>query len=239
MPQAALKKIIEEQSAVPRKEIGFAAKVRGFGPIGVLGALLVVAGSVVAPLAPVRGFLTVLWAWASRTPWSEIGYVRPKSWLRTIAGGLVLGALFKLGMKAVVMPALGAPPVNRTYHFLVHNAAAMPAMIFTMIVTAGFGEESFYRGFCFERLGKLFGTSRAAKVAIVFITSGIFAAVHYPEQGVAGSEQAFLTGLAFGTAFVISGRLVGVMAAHAAFDLTALAMIYWDIESKVAHFFFR
>jgi len=27
--------------------------------------------------------------------------------------------------------------------------------------------------------------------------------------------------------------------AHAAFDLTALAMIYWNLESKVAHFVFE
>jgi hypothetical protein len=27
--------------------------------------------------------------------------------------------------------------------------------------------------------------------------------------------------------------------AHAAFDLTALAMIYWNLESKVAHLLFK
>jgi hypothetical protein len=30
-----------------------------------------------------------------------------------------------------------------------------------------------------------------------------------------------------------------LMVAHAAFDLTALAMIYWNFESDVAHFFFK
>jgi hypothetical protein len=30
-----------------------------------------------------------------------------------------------------------------------------------------------------------------------------------------------------------------LMVAHAAFDLTALAIIYWDIESEVAHFIFK
>jgi hypothetical protein len=29
-----------------------------------------------------------------------------------------------------------------------------------------------------------------------------------------------------------------LMVAHAAFDLTALASIYWDVEFKVAHFLF-
>jgi len=30
-----------------------------------------------------------------------------------------------------------------------------------------------------------------------------------------------------------------VMCAHTAFDLTALAMIYWNLESRVAHLLFR
>jgi hypothetical protein len=29
-----------------------------------------------------------------------------------------------------------------------------------------------------------------------------------------------------------------LMVAHAAFDLAALAMIYWNFETAVAHFFF-
>jgi hypothetical protein len=52
--------------------------------------------------------------------------VRPKSWLRSIAIGLVFGALFKLAMKAVVMPLLGAPAVNAPYHYLAGNAAGTP-----------------------------------------------------------------------------------------------------------------
>ncbi len=30
-----------------------------------------------------------------------------------------------------------------------------------------------------------------------------------------------------------------LMLAHAAFDLTALAMIYWNLESNVAHLLFK
>ena len=30
-----------------------------------------------------------------------------------------------------------------------------------------------------------------------------------------------------------------LMVAHSAFDLTALAIIYWNLESKVAHWVFR
>ena len=73
----------------------------------------------------------------------------------------------------------------------------------------------------------------------VLITSIGFALLHYPEQRLAGAEQATITGLVFGTIFAVTGRLFMPMCAHAAFDLTAVALIYWNLESKVAHLVFR
>ena len=48
-----------------------------------------------------------------------------------------------------------------------------------------------------------------------------------------------ITGLVFGTIFAITGRLWMLMCAHVAFDLTALAIIYWNVEADVAHFIFK
>jgi Type II CAAX prenyl endopeptidase Rce1-like len=63
--------------------------------------------------------------------------------------------------------------------------------------------------------------------------------VHYSLQGVAGVEQATVVGLVFGTIFAITGRIFLLMCAHAAFDLTALAIIYWNLEPYVAHLVFK
>ena len=41
------------------------------------------------------------------------------------------------------------------------------------------------------------------------------------------------------TTFAVTGRIWMLMFAHAAFALTAYAMIYWDLESKVAHLVFK
>jgi len=43
----------------------------------------------------------------------------------------------------------------------------------------------------------------------------------------------------FGTIFAVTGWIWMLMLAHAAFDLTALAMIYWNLESNVAHLLFK
>jgi len=91
----------------------------------------------------------------------------------------------------------------------------------------------------FERLGKLLGTNVWAKTAIVVLTSVVFALPHSVDQGIAGAEQALITGSVFCTIFALSGRIFLPMVLHAAFDLAALAMIYWNFESSVAHFFFK
>jgi CAAX protease family protein len=214
-----------------------AARLRGFGPVGVLAILVILAGNFLIP--PLSAVFALLWVWRSGTPWREIGYVWPERWVRTVAIGLAFGIAFKLVMKAIVMPLLGAPPINAAYHYLAGNAAALPGTVFVMIVVAGFGEETLFRGYLFERLGKLLGGSAGAKTSIVLLTALYFGSLHYHEQGLAGAEQAVITGIVFGTIFAITGRIWLLMVAHAAFDLTAVALIYGNLESAVAHLIFK
>jgi membrane protease YdiL (CAAX protease family) len=215
-----------------------ARALRGFGPLGVVAALVIVlVGN--AYFIPIAGLLVLAWVHLSRTPWREIGFVRPRHWIVTIVVGIVFGVAFKLFMKAIVMPLLGADPINQAYHYLAGNRAALPGAIWMMIVSAGFGEETVFRGFLFERLGKLFGSRTWAKAAIVVLTSAGFGIAHYASQGLPGVQQATIFGLVFGSIFAITGRIWMLMITHAAFDLTALALIYWNLETKVARFVFN
>ena len=214
-----------------------AASLRGFGLLGIVAILVIFAGSVVGP--PLSAVLVLVWARWSRTPWHEIGFARPRSWIATVAIGIAFGVAFKFLMKMIVMPLLGADPINQAYHYLAGNRAALPAMLFAVIVGAGFGEETLFRGYMFERLGKLFGPGVGAKTSIVLLTSALFGLAHYSVQGLAGVEQATIVGLVFGTIFAVTGRIWMLMCAHAAFDVTAVAIIYWNLESLVAHFVFK
>lgn len=219
-----------------------ARSLRGLGPLGLLAMLVIVlSGNVVLSnmvVLPIGAVLVLVWVWRSRTPWSEIGYTAPEHWIRTVIAGLALGIVFKLLMKMLVMPILGADPVNQAYHFLAGNRALLPTAIWAMLV-AGFAEETVFRGYLFERLGKLFGTGVGAQVSIVLLTSAWFGLGHYANQGVAGVQQATIVGLVFGTMFAFRRRVLMLIVAHAAFDLTALAIIYWDLESDVAHLIFK
>ena len=214
-----------------------AGELRGFGPIGILAMLVITAAGPI--LEPLGALLALAWARRSRTPWRELGFVRPRSWAGALAVGIVLGGAFKLLMKAVVMPLLGAPAINPTYHYLVGNQAALPGMLFDVTVGAGFGEETVFRGFLFERLGKLFGPGAGAKTAIVLLTSTWFGLIHYPGQGLYGAEQAAIAGFVYGTIFAFTGRLWTLIFAHAAFDVTAVLVIYWNLESTLAHLVFK
>ena len=225
-----------ENTKLPTQDDRIAARLRGFGPLGVIAVAVIVASQLLAPLSAV---LVLIWAKRSRTPWSEIGYLRPRSWLGELVIGLILGIGFKFLMKAIVMPLLGADSVNQTYHYLVGNSYASLAVVPMMIVTGGFGEETFFRGYLFERFGKLIGHGPGAKALTVLITSVVFASLHYFDQGLPGAQQASITGLVFGTVFAFTRRLWPLMCAHASFDLTAVAIIYAGLESSVAHVVFK
>lgn len=232
----------EQRAAEPAAEStapvdGLAIKLRSFGPLGVLAMLVIAAlGPVLEPLA---ALLVLAWAHRSRTPWAALGFVRPRSWLATLAIGILFGGALKIVMKAMVMPLLGADPINWAFHHLVGNTAALPAMMLAVTIGAGFGEETVFRGFLFERLGRLFGRGAAATTAIVLLTSAWFGLVHYPGQGLPGAQQAFIVGLVYGTIFARTGRLWMLIIAHAAFDVVAVFIIYWDLEASVAHLIFR
>lgn len=141
-------------------------------------------------------------------------------------------------MKAVVMPLVGAPSVNEAYQFLSGNDELLPAAIWAMLV-AGFSEETVFRGFLFERLEKMIGSSVPARIGIAILTSTLFAAGHYANQGIPGVQQALVMGLVFGSIYACTKSLWPLIAAHTTFDLTALALIYWGLEAKVAQAIFN
>ena len=213
-----------------------AADLRGFGPPGILSILVVLAGNVL--LAPLGAVLALVWARLSRTPWSELGYVRLASWPRTLVTAVLFGIALKFVMKAVVMPLLGAHPVNQAYQFVVGNTAALPGIVLAVIFAAGFGEETLFRGFLFERLRALLGHGRVSAVLIVLLTTALFGIAHLPEQGWDGVKQATVVGLVIGSIFAATRQIWWVMIAHIAFDLTAVWMIYSNLEWSIAHLVF-
>src|SRR5437016_7546378 len=121
----------------------FAKQLRGASPLAIVATLVILFIGNDYSL-PIGALFALLLAWRSHMPWHELGFVRPKSWMLTAFGGIVFGVAFKFLMKAIVMPLLGADPVNHPYHYLAGNKAALPGAVYTLIVAGGFGEEVVY-----------------------------------------------------------------------------------------------
>ncbi|MBI1328718.1 MAG: CPBP family intramembrane metalloprotease [Alphaproteobacteria bacterium] len=215
---------------------GFRDRLRGFGPLGLLAIVLVLLGVGVTP--PIGALIVVLWVWLSKMPWRDIGYVKPKSWIATIVLGIAFGVALKIAMKAVVMPLLGAPPSNAAFHEIAANTNALLEFAAYAVIGAGWGEETVFRGWLFERLGKLFGESFVAKALIVILGAALFGVAHW-QQGLPGIEQATIVGFLFGAIFMSTGRLIPLMFAHGAFDITAALMIFTGTESQFSHLVFK
>jgi len=178
------------------------------------------------------------WARATHKPWSDLGLGRPRSWLRAIVCGIVLGIGLKLVMKAIVMPLLGADPINREYHHLVGNTAALPAMALSIVLVAGFGEEVFFRGFVFERCARWFGRGPVATIATIVGSAVLFGLAHVSGHGADVVIQATIVGLVYGAIYARTRSLWMLMVGHATFDLVAVAIIYLGLEERVAHLLF-
>jgi len=218
-----------------------ARALRGFGPAGVMSLLVILlAGNISVnrlPVVPIGATLALVWAWRSRTPWRDLGLARPKSWVGTLILGVLLGVGLKIVMKAVVLPIFDAPPLNPSYQFLTGNRGLLPLAIWAMVV-AGVTEEIVFRGFLLERARALFGRSLTATIGFVIVTSLWFGLIHYFSQRWPGVQQAVVFGAIFATILVRTGNVWMLMVAHAAFDLTALAIIYLGLEAAVAQLFF-
>lgn len=203
-----------------------------------------IASLVVAIVAMLAGNLAgpaivLVWISATRAPWSTIGFVPWPQWKRDVALAALGGIFLKLLLKTLVLPPLGVPAVNSAYAFVTGNETALAGMLALAIVGGGFGEEVVWRGFLFDRLGALLGRTNRAQAAIVAIGSVLFGLAHLHDQGWPGVIQSTITGAVFGTAFVLLGRIWPIMIAHAAFDVTALLVIYWGREEWLAHLIWR
>lgn len=205
-----------------------AFRLRGYGPVGWLAFAGVYAASVLIP--PLGTLLVLLWARLSRTPWAKVGLARPKSWLTTIAAGLVLALALRALTIFVVEPLLDAPAENPAFRHLRGNTAALPMAILMLGFVNAFGEELVMRGFFYERLTGLFGNSARALVFIVVLTSLIFGLGHYPLQGFYGAVHAFLLGMVFGALYVRSGTIWLPAATHGAYNLVGLALLYLGLR---------
>ena len=215
-----------------------AASLKGFGVLGSISFVLIAVAALLGPA--LAAVLILIWAWLSYTPVADIGLKRPKSWASAIIFGAACGVAFKFVLKSIVLPYLGAPETNAAFQALRGDTNAFLLWIPQLIVLVGFAEELLFRGYLINRLLLIFGPSTGAKILSVLISAFIFGIAHWSMQSFWGSLQAAIVGLVFASAYLLNGqRLVSLMAAHTAFDIFAMWIIYAGQEERFAHLFFH
>jgi len=189
-------------------------------------------------ITPAGILLIFIWKFLTKTKMKELGFWRPRSWVKTIAFGIVLGVFLKLIFKSLVIPLVGVESSGGTFDFLEGNLSAALGFGLFVIFSAGFGEELVYRGYFFSRVAQMFGSTRTIKVSTVLLGSLIFGIPHI-YQGVNGAIQATLMGVIIGVMYFKNhGNLWLLIVMHACFDLFAIYLIYSDLDSQVARWFF-
>ena len=123
-----------------RGDDGLAARLRGFGPAGLLSMLAILLagnigfGGMVA--LPAGGLLVLAWVRLSRTPWRAVGYVPPKNWIVTLTGGVGFGIIFKIVIERGIADYCTAD--DGTADYTLHSLAVIQMQnAFCMLSVAG------------------------------------------------------------------------------------------------------
>ncbi|CAA0120860.1 Uncharacterised protein [BD1-7 clade bacterium] len=150
--------------------------------------------------------LLILLAW----PHSLTSFRRiPAAWL--MLGIALLASIFAIALQMGIVRF--APAVAPWYLlFFVNN-----------LLIVSFSEELLFRGLLLNQL-----MQRVGVVLALIISSAVFGLVHWP-GGTAYMILAALTGIAYGLAFIASGRLWVAMLVHASFNTTHLLLFSYPL----------
>jgi CAAX protease family protein len=174
-----------------------------------------------------------LFLWWRGPGWRAIGLRRPERWSRAFAVGAGL-ALYQFVSLYVVEPLLarlttGELPDVSMFASLVGDELQLLFWLAISWTLAAFMEELVFRGWMTARVAESIGTTRAAWVAAVVVTSVVFGLSHV-YQGLSGMLATGISGLLFGIGYLAAGRnLWGAILAHGLTDTIGFVMIYLGV----------
>lgn len=174
---------------------------------------------------PMTVLVIGLMTWLKKVGWADLGFIRPKSWRKTI--GLAFLAFLIVQVIGFLQYTLTpAAPDFSTYEegMTLLSLLGWVAISWT---TAAFGEEIIYRGFILKQVTRLFGEQNRWSWGVGLVVSSIiFGLVHF-HQGIGGMIGVGILGLVYGSFYLWSGRNLWVpILAHGLTGSTTLIVIY-------------
>jgi len=159
--------------------------------------------------------------------WSSMGLVRlpslkeklmviPQAFLILITVLVIILSLTK-GLEAIGLTFLSETPEGEVARFgeIAGNLRMYITLIALSWISAGFGEEMFFRAFLITRFQTIFDGSKYSSIIAVLLPALLFGAVHFYSQGLAGFVNAGTIGLIFGIFFLrYKGNLWPLILTH-------------------------
>jgi uncharacterized protein len=163
--------------------------------------------------------------------WRDVGLKRYRSWLTTIAVGVILGALLETFQILLVQPFLswvfGQEPDLALFRQLKGNLSLTLLFMVLAWTLAAFGEEMFWRGYLMNRVAAVFGSARKRWVISLILTSVVFGLAH-GYQGATGWVEESLAGLFLGLIYLGTGRNLWMpIIAHGVCDTIDMVLLYY------------
>ena len=182
-------------------------------------ALLVIAQGAVG-----FGLGLAIWVASGRAPSAFFAWRPGDLVVAAATAAILIGAM---GAVVLAFPRFLAWAADRQRLYFAHGRRYRPAHILLISLSAGIGEEALFRG----GLQTLAADHLPAWAAILLV-SLLFAALHIRSRGVFAFVLAY--SLLFGAVYHATASLVGVMLAHAAFDVWALALVQRELVRQGA-----
>lgn len=160
-----------------------------------------------------------IWWGIGRAPGAFVGFGA-----RDLLVGALTAAALILAMQAILLafPRLLAWAADRQKMLFAHQKRYRPTHILAIALGAGIGEEALFRGGL-----QTFLAGHTTPAAAILLASLAFTILHWNAAGLLAFVFAY--SLVFGAVYERTGSLAGVMLAHAAFDVWALAMVQREL----------
>jgi membrane protease YdiL (CAAX protease family) len=164
--------------------------------------------------------------WVRGERLADIGLKQPKNWLRTIAIGFALAAIFFGGI--YLSEKAGFHRDLSRFAALQGNLTLTVVAVVYVLIGAGFYEEFLFRGFLMQGLAMFFGGSRAAWGIALIIQGIIFGAAHAYQNSL-GMLITGTLGILFGITVLWSGKNLWIaIIAHGLFDASRSVLFYFQ-----------
>ena len=162
--------------------------------------------------------------------WKQFGFMRYRTWAKTLILGTTYGVgleLFDLFVKQPFLSnLLGKPPDLSGFPAVRGHLKYALVIVVVIWVLAAFGEELVYRGYLMNRVADLGGRTRTAWIVSVILISVLFGFSHY-NQGLTGILEEGSDGLILGLVYLVYQRNLAIpIVAHGVCDTIDIALLF-------------